>query len=62
MQKGKKGIPPDVARRGDPEEIRCFMGLANGLNTSEGELPEPSKVSQQDQRVRSRKHDRRGVQ
>ena len=61
MQKAKKGIPANVARRGNPDEIRFFMGLADGVNVAGDKLPEPSKVSRQDQQVRSRKHNRRGV-
>lgn len=36
----KKGIPADAIRRGNPEEIRYWMGLADGKNVSTNELPD----------------------
>lgn len=38
----KKRIPRDVAHRGNPDEIRFFMGLADGYNVVAGKLPETS--------------------
>ncbi|MDO8581925.1 MAG: hypothetical protein Q7S16_03545 [bacterium] len=56
----KKPIPLDVARRGDPAEVRAWMGLTDGKNIPENELPKPLKALPQSKEVRSHKQRKEG--
>ena len=59
MRKREKGIPRDVAERGYPDEIRCWMALANGRNISDGKLPQTYSGRLKDDREPRKKRRKR---